>query len=215
LSGDWLALDEPSNVPDWHFSKHPRKPKPAPKPPAEPGEATSLRKKYLLQKRALGLQHRHYLDALVQTNFHLTNAQNIMYGLGYRLDKSTYTRWRQRKDVGEVIETAKRYSESMLGLSGDGVLARVKEIHDYGMDVIQLRGRDGKLLTTPEGGALEALRNPELALKAAELLGKNKRLWGTDEEQTRVTVQIVNLAGDQQATPIMDGEFAAVAEDDN
>ena len=78
-----------------------------------------------------------------------------------------------------------------------------------------LRGRDGELLTTPEGGALEALRNPELALKAAELLGKNKRLWGTDEEQTRVTVQIVNLAGDQQATPIMDGEFTAVPEDDN
>ena len=215
MSGDWLSLDEPSNVPDWHFSKHPRKPKPVPKPPVEPGEATSLRKKYLLQKKALGLQHRHYLDALVQTNFHLTNAQQIMQGLGYRLDKSTYTRWRQRKDVGNAIETAKQYSESMLGLSGDGVLSRVKEIHDYGMDKIQLRGRDGELLTTPEGGALEELRNPELALKAAELLGKNKRLWGTDEEQTRVTVQIVNLAGDQQATPIMDGEFTAVPEDDN
>jgi hypothetical protein len=216
VSDDWLAVDEPSTVPAWHFTRHPRKAKPVSTPVKNHnGTAEGMRRQYLQLKKALGLQHRHYLDALMQTNFHLTNAQQIMYGLGYRLDKSTYTRWRQRKDMAAAIETAKRYSEAVLGLSGDGVLVRVKELHDYGMDRIKLRGRNGELLTDEKGDALEALRDPELALKAAELLGKNKKLWGTDEEQARVTVQIVNLAGDQQATPIMDGEFTQGAEDDN
>lgn len=186
MSDDWLSLDTP----------------PAPtmaggQPIKMPNQkAEALRREHLRLKRKLNLQHRLYLDALVKNNFHIGNANRLMKVLGYPYDRSSFTRWRQRKDLSHAIEVTKEYIETSLGLSGAGVLAVTKQIADHGLDLVPVIDRFGKVVIDPKTDEpLMRMRDADLALKANELLGKNQKLWGNDQQSTRVTVNIVDLSG--------------------
>lgn len=187
MSEDWLSLGEITPT------DQTMKPLPGKSPIAK---LNTLRREHLKLKRKLPLPQRLYLDALIKTNFHYSNAGRIMTSAGYMYDKSTYTRWRQRNDLSKAIEVTKEYISASLGLNGDSTLAVAKQLADHGLDEVPILDRSGNPLIDPRTNEpFTQMRDPLLALKATELLGKNQKLWGNDQQSTRVTVNIVDLSG--------------------
>lgn len=213
MSEDWLALDE-SKVPAWHHTKHPEKARKKYAPAVHDNSLDSKRKELVGIKRELPQPQRDYMECVARAGFHYGNAHREMVARGYLHDKSTYTRWRQKPRLARGLIIAEELAVAAAGVTAGKVLARVDALSEYGMDDFPVRDRDGNILVDKDGNELRMMRDPALALKANELLGKRHKLWGNDQEQVRVTVQIVDLAGDN-AEPILDGEFAAVADDDN
>lgn len=212
-SETWLDIDDPIAAvnPRAQYPKDPKLPV-----KNHNGKLESKRREYLQLKRQLSRPHRDYLNALIQTHFHFSNAHRIMHGWGYEMDRSTLTRWRQRKDVGRAIDVAQDYIESLNGMSDRSILAQAKRLADHGLDVIPVLNRHGDPVIDPiTNKPVERMRDAKLALQATELLGKNRKLWGNEDEKVRVTVQIVDLSGEQTATPgaLIDGEFSETSED--
>lgn len=207
MNEDWLSLEEPVTAKP--FYSYPRDPKLPVK--NHNGNAKSMRREYLQLKRKLSKPHRDYLNALIQTHFHFPNAHRVMYGMGYDYDRSTLTRWRQRGDLGRAIKVAQEYVESTMGLTDRNILIQAQRLAEHGLDVIPVLNRNGEPVIDPTTNKpVERMRDPSLALKATELLGKNKKLWGDDEAKARVVVELVTLTGeDARPTPI-DGEFSEV-----
>lgn len=218
MSDTWLDIDDKPSVPDWHVTR--TKPREPYAPARHNNSKRSKRRELIELKRALPQPQRDYLECLTAAGFHSGNAQTAMVLKGYVHDRSTYTRWRNNPRLQRAIELAEEDALDKASITAAKVLLRVDKVAEYSLDEIPLRDKYGNLVYAAEDvekkNPLKIVRNPELALKATELLGKNKKLWGNDEDTARVTVQIVNLAGDQQATtPILDGEFNRVVEDDN
>lgn len=216
---DWLDLPAPGAVPAWHYKNTGGKGRKPYVPVKHDGSAAKRRAELLALRRDLPLPQREYLDALTESGFHTGNAHRRMVLKGFLYEKKALNRWRSRPRLKRAIELAEEDAMEKAGLKGARVLSRVNLLAEYGLDEIPLRDKHGEVVTDPATGEpVRMMRNPELALKANELLGKNQKLWGSDQEQTRVTVQIVNLAGDQpgetmrDGDTILDGEFTQVDE---
>ena len=175
------------------------------------------RRELLALTRELPHPQRDYLECMTTAAFHTGNAHRGMLLKGYVHDKSTYTRWRGRPKMARALELAEELALEAAGITASKIIGNVNRISEHGLDEIQLRDETGALVFEVDAAGnkipVMMMRDPKLALKANELLGKNKRLW-SDEDSTRVTVQIVDLSGQMAARAPLDGEFTAV-EDDN
>ena len=219
MSDDWLDTETPVHTDRMAAVRAQRTGPTREKyiPAKHDNSTASKRKELLTLKREMTFPHRDYVECMTQSGFHISNANTAMLLKGYAHDRSSYTRWRAKPRMRRALELAEELALEDASITAGKIIGRVNKLSEHSLDEIPIRDRNGNLLHDEDGVPLRMMRNPELALKANELLGKHKKLWGNDQDQTRVTVQIVNLSGEQEinAEPLLDGEFSRVAEDDN
>lgn len=196
---DWLSVPSPPAAP-------PREKFLAPEPTQPRGDyiprgetLDGKRREFVLLKRRLKPAMRVFLDCLVIAHFNVGDAHALMKKRGYETVKETLYRWRQRPDLKRAIELAEETALDVAGASAAKVLIDMNRLAEYGATEVPLRNRKGEIVkTTTEHGAeipVKVMRSPEIAFKAVELLGKNKKLWGNDQTQQLVTLQLVDLTG--------------------
>jgi hypothetical protein len=198
VNDSWLDLPQ---VETKYDPAHWRRPRIKYEPVKHNNSPEAKRRELLALKRELGIPMRTYLQCLIECGFHYTNAHKAFTLKGYLVDKSTLTRWRQRPRMERAIEIAESQALEMAGVSAAKVLMNVERLSQHSLEDIPLRDRNGEIIMEPDpekpGDMRPAtlMRSPEMALKANELLGKNKKLWGNDQQSTRVVVNLVDLSG--------------------
>ena len=199
----WLAADPWDYDEDWVKSADwlavsPRPPRL--RPPAPPAKVKSVKKVELAAwRRQMSLDQRRYLDTLVACRFHAGNAEKLFKSWfidkhGKSVNRATLWRWRQSDKFVKSLDILTENALLVDGPSVSKILLRVDELADYGAEDIEQYDRSGNLVER-DGKAVTAKRDPTLALKANELLGKHERIWG-DDTAARVTVNIVDLTGE-------------------
>lgn len=202
---DWLALPgEDTRLPNNTPEKNPDlPPKPVKKPP---GEALLAQKRgsFPALWRQLQPRQRAYLEALVKAGFNKSRAIRVCAAKGFKLERHTPLRWKNDPTYAKVYETIEN------AVLGDAVnpatmLLQADEILHRALRGTKRYDKEGKYLG----------REPQLdtALRANEQKMKATGMLRGEEKNTRVTVRLVNLAG-QEGQKIIDGQAVEVTTDE-
>lgn len=182
-NADWLALPA-GNLPVTRVRK------PYPK----------WRVKFVEARRKLTLPQRAFLEQMIRNNFHLHNAWKATVADGYHTTREMAHKWKHKNKVMCVcLELAETHYLQFGGISAQKVLKRLDALAEHGDDMIEVRDRWGNIVLDANMQPVMMKRDPHLALKANELLGKNQRLWGDEDRSARVVVNIVDLTGRNEA----------------
>lgn len=142
---------------------------------------TARRRALIKAMRRLPPLQRIYLRALEASRFNKNEATEEVEKLGYKLSRVTVWRWAKSERFSRALELTMEDSLERAGINPNKVLLDVRHIADRCMEKKAIL-HHGK----PTG---EYTFDSVSALKALELLGKNKRLWNEDE-RTRITIGI-------------------------
>ena len=161
-------------------------------------------------RRGLGLCERDYLDALVSTRFHVTNANRVYRSLGYTDNSGILATWRRKPAFKRALELSHAWLTQTIGAK---VLLQVDALAEHGMEHTEIFDRSGNVVVDENGEPRLEMRDPYLALKANELLGKHVNMWGDDGKGARVVVELINLTGESEK-PAIDAEDGEVVDSD-
>lgn len=165
-------------------------------------------------KRKLSLPMREYAYALVASRGNIREAEAAMKAAGVDLSASRFAQWRQNCYLQELVSLMQERAVEAAGITATKVLMQADAIADYGAEMIDKRDKYGNRIVENDTGApVKVMRDPDLALKAVELLGKKFKMWGNDDDR-RVVVNIVDLTGQERARVeplIVEGEAEDVS----
>lgn len=166
------------------------------------------RRQVAVARKKLGWKRRIFLQYLAENHWHTGNAYKAM--IAERGDKfvkrNTVSKWAARVDFYELVQMLRSFDiKRREATDNDRILNDHRVIADYGMDIVEVTNEK-------TGKVTQKLRNPAVALQALDKLGKNKKLWGTEEQVTRVVVDLVDLTGpakhiEKDVTPVIEGEL--------
>lgn len=184
---DWLALEE--KLPAAAAAPAP----PAPAPVLDPRRAQAAR-----LKRLLTLEQRRYARHLLAARGNLREAERLYKADGGQRGAATLAKWRTQPTFRQVMDLQADLALEAAGVRATKVLAAVDALADYGAETVTRRNKYGQALKDEAGQEITAMRDPDLAMKANEFLGRHFKLWG-DGDNRKSVVLIVDLTGTQQA----------------
>lgn len=154
--------------------------------------------------RKLRPRQRTYLRALAAHGFDHAKARRDLADRFTPVDASTVFRWSKSPIFKAAYQALQEHLFELSGIDPVGLLLRVNHVAEDAMTPVPI------LHQGEDTGFREVDRTN--ALRALELLGKHRRLWGSDEKTTRVTVQIVELDGPKRGDepPAIEGEAEEV-----
>lgn len=182
MTDNWLDLEPPKGLPVVQL----------PAPVLNPARA-----QIAALKRKLPLSHRVYAACLLEARLNNREAERLMKARGYTQTPAVLGQWRRKPYMRQLIEMMGDEFVDTVGSSATKVLMQVDSIAEYGGEEITLRDKYGAAIRDEDGVPIKAKRDPHLALKANELIGKKHRLWG-DDDTKRVVVNIVDLTGERR-----------------
>lgn len=186
---DWLALEAPAKVPDLSWLDAPKKVVVRRREPR-----TSQREALTQAMRKLPVEHRILLKSLSQSGWNLTTALKRMAAIGHPVTGRTARNWRRSTDFIAAKELMAEIMLRSTGADANQILLRTNAIAEHCAEEEEVF-HQGVPMLDALGNRIKRLRDAPVALRANELLGKNKQLWGEEAAQTRVTVNIVDLSG--------------------
>ncbi len=183
MNDDWLSLEPPKAM----------------TVPALPAPVLNVTRAHIAAlKRKLPLSHRVYAACLLEARLNNREAERLMKSRGYPQSAATLGQWRRKPFVRQLVDLMSEEFVDTVGSSATKVLMSVDAIAEYGGEEIALRDKYGVTINDENGMPIKAKRDPHLALKANELMGKKHRVWG-DDDSKRVVVNIVDLTGERRA----------------
>jgi len=164
-------------------------------------------------KRILTIAQRQYATCLITARLNTREATRAFHAMGYTQKPGAISAWRAKPYFKELVELMSEEMLDVAGITPTKVLLGMDALAEYGTEVVVKRSKYGEALIDADGNPLTEMRDPHLALKAGELLGKKHKLWGNDDDKNRVVVNIVDLTGTVRARvePI-EAEDAAIEE---
>jgi hypothetical protein len=178
---------------------------PVASPPLNPRRALIAK-----AKKRLTIAQRVYANCLIESRMNFREAAKRFEAAGYKQKASTLASWRTRPYFRQIIELLNEEMVESIGLSPERVLLRMDALAEYGHEVVTKRNKYGVALVDETGSELKELRDPHLALKADELLGRKFRQWGNDDPNARVVVNIVDVTGAVRVREPIEGEAETV-----
>lgn len=194
MNDDWLSITGPEET-----------------LPAVPVALNPRRTQIARLKKKLSIAERVYANCLLEARMNTRVASKLFAAKGYKHSPASLSRWRAKPYFRDMVELMNEEMVESIGLSPDRVLLRMDALAEYGQEIVEKRNKYGQLLVDENGEALREMRDPHLALKADELLGRKFRQWGGDDPNARVVVNIVDLTGATRAREPIDGEAEEVA----
>lgn len=194
MSDDWLALadDKPVGV------------------PAPASGAGALRRGQIAQvKRQLTLAQRKYAACLAESRGNTREADRRFARLGFPHKAGTLGQWRGKPYFRRLVELLTEEALDSAGVTPAKTLLTMDGLAEYGAETVIRRNKYGQAVTDEDGVPVTEMRDPHLALKATEFMGRHFKLWG-DGDDKRVVVNIVDLTG---ASRVREDPLEGEAED--
>jgi hypothetical protein len=149
-------------------------------------------------RKRLSIAERRYAHCLIEGRGNLREAEKRFRELGYDQSASTLSRWRGKPYFRHYVDLVNEEALAAAGVTAEKVLLTTDALSDYGSETIVKRNKYGQVVADENGEPLREMRDPHLALKANEFLGRHFRLWGDDDRDRRVVVNIVDLTGSRR-----------------
>lgn len=213
---DWMDAVEPSPVTQLHRelkaldkTPRPKKVKPVATYQPTPGEVArdplKRPRALIVAERQLSLKQRMFLHEYQASGFVRKDALKAMAARGQECHGMTLKRWFQHPEFVRALELRMEHAQRELGLDQLSVLHRVNAVAERALETIEY--------FDAQGNKVVEYRDLRGALKALELLGKNKKLWAEDAPGARITigVELIDWSGNRPAVieaEATDGSFS-------
>jgi hypothetical protein len=189
VSDAWLDIEAPAKAPDTSWLDAPKKIRAKPLLPR-----ASQREALAKALRKLPFAQRLLLKALSQSGWNMSIARRRVQTTGLMLPSRTARSWQQNPDFAAAKELLAEMQLRSTGADPNQILLRVNQIAEHCAEEEE-QFHHGEALRDFLGAPILKMRDQAVALRANELLGKNKKLWGDEAQQTRVTINLVDLSG--------------------